>query len=151
MAPCCTRLYSPRLRPLHHLSLQLGTVRGPDSLSQLSDSARAFFKAHQAGFWPGSEAKPLLQYRSPISLPVHSPTTPYSSPSIQFPGALPLCPVPVFMTSLTLWSLTRICAQLQLFVCYVKDLKRHGWHLPLISAFGRQRWEGMRWMSAWFI
>lgn len=55
---CLYWLHSPRLRPLHHLSPQLGTVRGPESLSQLSDSARAFLKANEAGFRPCSEARP---------------------------------------------------------------------------------------------
>lgn len=70
---CLYWLHSPRLRPLHHLSPQLGTVRGPESLSQLSDSARAFLKANEAGFRPCSEARPLLLYKGSISLPCPLP------------------------------------------------------------------------------
>lgn len=74
-------LHSPRLRPLHHLSPQLGTVRGPESLSQLSDSARAFLKANQAGIRPCSEARPQLQYKGSISLPC---PLPYHAPQLLF-------------------------------------------------------------------
>lgn len=33
--------HPPQLMPLHHLSPQLGTVRGAESLAQLSDSAES--------------------------------------------------------------------------------------------------------------